>query len=147
MNVLLAYAAGWGWWWWWVAIAILIWLLFIPPFGYGNRWYTTYRDRYGRTIVADETGMPVATSSATRGTVPPTNWHLIEERFVHSPSAGAVEADHTVHSMMPATPPADVAAEYQAAHEIVLRDAQGQASTDDLHTAMRRFAALYQRLA
>ncbi len=131
---MLAYAWFAWWWWWWIAI-IFLWLIFIPPFGYGARWYTTYRGR--------RFGDPYA------GVVQPgiSPWASIESRFIDAPAAALTQADLTVTPLVEAAGrDSPTVADYRTAHEIMLKDQRGEASADDQRRAMQLYRSVYQRL-
>lgn len=89
-------------------------------------------------------------------------WNEQQARFVDEPKAAVVEADHLVEEVMKERGypvgefeqrAADVSVDhprlienYRAAHEITLREQQGQASTEDLRAAMIYFRDLFREL-
>jgi FtsZ-interacting cell division protein ZipA len=89
-------------------------------------------------------------------------WLAVQARFVDDPSAAVRDADTLVGRVMEARGypvgdfeqrAADVSVDhpavlehYRAAHEIALRHAQGQASTEDLRQAMVHYRALCAEL-
>lgn len=89
-------------------------------------------------------------------------WQAVQARFVDDPSAAVRDADTLVGRVMEARGypvgdfeqrAADVSVDhpavlehYRAAHEIALRHAQGQASTEDLRQAMVNYRALSAEL-
>jgi len=89
-------------------------------------------------------------------------WRAVQARFVDDPSAAVRDADTLVGRVMEARGypvgdfeqrSADVSVDhptvlehYRAAHEIALRHAQGQASTEDLRQAMVNYRALVAEL-
>jgi len=89
-------------------------------------------------------------------------WNEVQSRFIDDPPAGVNLADSLVAVVMQARgyPIADferqaadlsvdhpvVAENYPKAHEIALRQGRGEASTEDLHTAMAHYGALFQEL-
>lgn len=89
-------------------------------------------------------------------------WNEQQARFVDEPKAAVVEADHLVEEVMRERGypvgefeqrAADVSVDhprvvenYRAAHEIALRDQRGQASTDDLRSAMLYYRDLFREL-
>lgn len=89
-------------------------------------------------------------------------WRAVQARFVDDPSTAVGDADTLVGRVMEARGypvgdfeqrAADVSVDhptvlehYRAAHEIALRHAQGQASTEDLRQAMVDYRALFAEL-
>jgi hypothetical protein len=89
-------------------------------------------------------------------------WLAIQARFVDDPKASVVEADHLVYDLMAKRgyPMGDferraadisvdhpaVVANYRAARAIALRDERGEASTEELRTAVVHYRALFQEL-
>jgi len=89
-------------------------------------------------------------------------WRTTQERFVDDPHGAAVEADHLVLGVMRARGyPAegidqrgddisvdypDLVANYRSAHDVAVRQATGEASTEDLRHAMRHYRALFDEL-
>jgi hypothetical protein len=90
------------------------------------------------------------------------SWRAIQSKFVDDPSSSLAEADHLLGRVMQARgyPPSDfenraleisvdhaaVVDNYRAGHEIVLRQAQRQATTEDLRKAMVHYRALFDDL-
>jgi hypothetical protein len=89
-------------------------------------------------------------------------WHSLQSRFVDDPKGAVTEADELVSSLMQTRgyPLADfnqraadisvdhprVVANYRSAHEIALRLGKGEASTEDLRTAMIHYRSLFEEL-
>jgi hypothetical protein len=89
-------------------------------------------------------------------------WHSLQSRFVDDPKRSVTEADELVSSLMQTRgyPVADfnqraadisvdhprVVANYRSAHEIALRLGKGEASTEDLRTAMIHYRSLFDEL-
>jgi hypothetical protein len=89
-------------------------------------------------------------------------WHSLQSRFVDDPKGAVTEADELVSSLMQTRgyPVADfdqraadisvdhprVVANYRSAHEIALRLGKGDASTEDLRTAMIHYRSLFEEL-
>jgi hypothetical protein len=89
-------------------------------------------------------------------------WHALQSRFVDDPKGAVTEADELVSSLMQTRgyPVADfnqraadisvdhprVVANYRSAHEIALRLGTGDASTEDLRTAMIHYRSLFEEL-
>jgi hypothetical protein len=89
-------------------------------------------------------------------------WHSLQSRFVDDPKGTVTEADELVSSLMQTRgyPVADfdqraadisvdhprVVANYRSAHEIALRLGNGEASTEDLRTAMIHYRSLFDEL-
>src|SRR5579859_302688 len=89
-------------------------------------------------------------------------WRVIQARFVDDPVGAVDQADQIIGEVMqvrgyPVTDfeqrAADVSVEhpnvvsnYRAAHAIALRAKRGEASTDELRTALIHFRALFQEL-
>lgn len=90
------------------------------------------------------------------------SWRVIQAKFVDDPSRALAEADQLLGRVMQARgyPPTDfenraleisvdhaaVVDNYRAGHEIVLRNAQRQATTEDLRKAMVHYRALFDEL-
>jgi hypothetical protein len=90
------------------------------------------------------------------------SWRTIQAKFVDDPSRSLAEADQLLGRVMQARgyPPSDfenraleisvdhapVVENYRAGHEIVLRQAQRQATTEDLRKAMVHYRALFDEL-
>ncbi|KAB2970039.1 MAG: hypothetical protein F9K18_00315 [Thermoanaerobaculia bacterium] len=90
------------------------------------------------------------------------SWQTIQARFVDGPAGAVAEADQLLGDVMstrgyPASNFEQRAADlsvnhpvvlekYRAAHEIALRQAKGQASTEDLRQAMIHYRALFEEL-
>lgn len=89
-------------------------------------------------------------------------WRLVQSRFVDYPKGAVTEADELVSSLMKARgyPIADfdqraadisvdhprVVENYRSAHGIALRLGRGEASTEDLRTAMIHYRSLFEEL-
>jgi hypothetical protein len=89
-------------------------------------------------------------------------WHSLQSRFVDDPKGAVTEADTLVSSLMQTRgyPVADfnqraadvsvdhprVVANYRSAHEVALRLGKGEASTEDLRTAMIHYRSLFEEL-
>lgn len=89
-------------------------------------------------------------------------WALVQSRFVDYPKGAVTEADELVSSLMKARgyPVADfdqraadisvdyprVVENYRSAHGTALRLGRGQASTEDLRTAMIHYRSLFEEL-
>lgn len=89
-------------------------------------------------------------------------WHSLQSRFVDDPNGAVTEADELVSTLMQTRgyPVADfnqraadisvdhprVVASYRSAHEIALRLGKGEASTEDLRTAMLHYRSLFEEL-
>jgi hypothetical protein len=90
-------------------------------------------------------------------------WRAAQERFVDDPRSAMAEADQLVHTAMKTRGypiagefderAADLSVEhpgvvehYRAGHAIVIRDANNQASTEDLRVAMKHYRALFEDL-
>lgn len=89
-------------------------------------------------------------------------WHALQSCFVDDPNAAVTEADALVSLVMQTRgyPVADftqraadmsvdhpaVVANYRSAHQIALRLGKGEASTEDLRTAMIHYRSLFQEL-
>lgn len=89
-------------------------------------------------------------------------WQTEQTRFVDDPRAAVARADELVRAAMQAQgypvgnfdqAAADLSvdhprevANYRAAHEIALRDADGKASTEDLRRAMQHYRSLFEDL-
>jgi hypothetical protein len=90
------------------------------------------------------------------------SWHRVQARFVDEPRGAVTEADQLLGDVMSTRgyPVSDfeqrsadmsvdharVVENYRAAHEIALRHAQGQASTEDLRQAMIHYRTLFDEL-
>ena len=90
------------------------------------------------------------------------SWHRIQARFVDGPAGAVTEADQLLGDVMSARgyPMSDfeqraadisvdhplVLENYRAAHQIALRQTQGQASTEDLRQAMIHYRTLFDEL-
>jgi hypothetical protein len=90
------------------------------------------------------------------------SWGKIQARFVDGPGAAVTDADRLLGDVMstrgyPVSEfeqrAADISVDhplvlenYRAAHEIALRQAKGQASTEDLRQAMIHFRTLFEEL-
>jgi hypothetical protein len=91
-----------------------------------------------------------------------SSWKSVQARFVDSPGGAVTEADQLVRDVMSARgyPVSDfeqraadisvdhpkVMKNYRAAHEIALRQTNGQAETEDLRQAMIHYRALFEEL-
>jgi hypothetical protein len=89
-------------------------------------------------------------------------WESVQSCFVDSPKVAAAEADDLVFAVMKARsyPVSDfdqraadisvdhprVVENYRSAHEIALRVAKGQATTEDRRTAMIHYRCLFEEL-
>ena len=90
------------------------------------------------------------------------SWRRVQARFVDEPRGAVTEADQLLGDVMSTRgyPVSDfeqrtadisvdypkVVENYRAAHEIALRHAQGQASTEDLRQAMIHYRTLFDEL-
>ena len=90
------------------------------------------------------------------------SWRRVQARFVDEPNGAVTESDQLLGDVMSARgyPVSDfeqrtadisvnhprVVENYRAAHEIGLRHAQGQASTEDLRQAMIHYRTLFDEL-
>jgi hypothetical protein len=90
------------------------------------------------------------------------SWRRVQARFVDDPKSAVTEADQLLGDVMSTRgyPVSDfeqrtadisvdhprVVENYRAAHEIALRHAQGQASTEDLRQAMIHYRTLFVEL-
>jgi len=90
------------------------------------------------------------------------SWRRVQARFVDDPNGAVTEADQLLGDVMSTRgyPVSDfeqrtadisvdypkVVENYRAAHEIALRHAQGQASTEDLRQAMIHYRTLFVEL-
>ena len=90
------------------------------------------------------------------------SWRAIQAKFVDDPAGAFLQADQLLGAVMSARgyPPTDfdnrateisvdhasVVDEYRAGHEIALRHAQKQASTEDLRRGMVHYRALFEEL-
>jgi hypothetical protein len=90
-------------------------------------------------------------------------WRAAQERFVDDPRGSVADADRLVHEAMKLRgyPLAGefqeregdlsvdhpiVVEHYRAAHAIAMRDGRGQATTEDLRTAMKHYRTLFEDL-
>src|SRR5450755_1995351 len=89
-------------------------------------------------------------------------WESVQSRFVDSPKGAVTEADDLVASLMKTRgyPVSDfdqraadisvdhprVVENYRSAHEIALRLGRGEASTEDMRTAMIHYRSLFDEL-
>ena len=89
-------------------------------------------------------------------------WSRVQARFVDGPGGAVTDADQLLRDVMSARgyPVSDfeqraadisvdhplVLENYRAAHQIALRQAQGQASTEDLRQAMIHYRTLFEEL-
>jgi hypothetical protein len=92
-----------------------------------------------------------------------SEWQVVQSRFVDYPKGAVTEADELVCSLMktrgyPVTDfdqrAADISVDhplvvenYRSAHQIALRLSRGEASTEDLRTAMIHYRSLFDELA
>ena len=90
------------------------------------------------------------------------SWRKVQSRFVDGPAGAVAEADQLLGDVMSTRgyPVSDfeqraadisvdhplVLANYRTAHEIALRQAQGQANTEDLRLAMIHYRTLFDEL-
>src|SRR5271155_4867265 len=90
------------------------------------------------------------------------SWSKVQARFVDGPGGAVMEADQLLGDVMSMRgyPVSDfeqraadisvdhplVLANYRAAHEIAVRQTQGQASTEDLRKAMIHYRTLFEEL-
>lgn len=91
-----------------------------------------------------------------------TDWRVVQSRFVENPRAAVNDADALVTRLMQTRgypvsefnqQAADLSVDhprvvdnYRAAHEITLRDRQGEATTEDLRSAMLYYRTLFNEL-
>lgn len=129
-HVFPAYVYG-GWWWWWWIIILFVWLLVLPPFGYGRRWYGVYRTRYGS---------PAAFAYMEQ-------WQAVEARFIDSPAAAVQEADAIVSNMLRGNNDPALANDYRTAHAVTDKARNGEATTDELRGAMLAFRAIFEHFS
>lgn len=89
-------------------------------------------------------------------------WRAVQAKFVDDPKGAVTDADGLINEVMDArgypvsnfeTAAADLSVNharvvdnYRAAHEIALRHARGQASTEDLRQAMVYYRSLFEEL-
>jgi hypothetical protein len=89
-------------------------------------------------------------------------WRVVQERFVDDPRQSVAEADQLINEALRARgfpmgdfeqQAADISVEhpqvvedYRAAHEVAVRDGQGQANTEDLRLAMRHYRDLFEHV-
>ena len=90
-------------------------------------------------------------------------WQATQARFVDEPNRAVAEADELVHQAMKARGypigghfeerVADISVDhphvvehYRAAHAIAVRDARGEANTEDLRQAMKHYRELFEDL-
>jgi hypothetical protein len=92
-----------------------------------------------------------------------SEWQAVQSRFVDYPKGAVTEADELVCSLMktrgyPVTDfdqrAADISVDhplvvenYRSAHQVALRLSRGEASTEDLRTAMIHYRSLFDELA
>jgi hypothetical protein len=90
------------------------------------------------------------------------SWHVVQARFVDGPAGAVTEADRLLSDVMSTRgyPVSDfeqraadisvdhplVLENYRTAHEIALRQTQGQANTEDLRQAMVHYRTLFEEL-
>lgn len=105
---------------------------------------------------------PLTTLSAADRDRFQQSWRKIQATFVDDPSRALTEADQLIGTVMVARgyPPSDfenraaeisvdhatVVEHYRAGHEIALRHAQRQATTEDLRKGMIHYRALFEEL-
>ena len=130
LRFLLGYWYGWGWGWWWIVPLFFIWLVFLPPLAWGNRWYGRRYSGYEATAAAP----PIA-----------PEWESVESRFVESPKDGVAGADRVVTSML--SNRGTSFEDYRSAHQVAQKAQRGEADDRELRSAMRTFRSLYLRLA
>ncbi len=91
-----------------------------------------------------------------------SEWQVVQSRFVDYPKGAVTEADELVCSLMQARgyPVTDfdqraadisvdhprVVENYRSAHDIALRLGRGEASTEDMRTAMIHYRSLFDEL-
>ncbi|MGA7614630.1 MAG: hypothetical protein WBX15_05550 [Thermoanaerobaculia bacterium] len=91
-----------------------------------------------------------------------TSWHSVQARFVDTPGGAVAEADQLLRDVMSVRgyPMSDfeqraadisvdhpnVMTNYRAAHEIAVRQTNGQAGTEDLRQAMIHYRSLFEEL-
>ncbi|MGD0892042.1 MAG: hypothetical protein ABR923_10945 [Terracidiphilus sp.] len=89
-------------------------------------------------------------------------WEVVQSRFVDQPRAAATEADELVNSLLQARGyptatfeerAADISVNhallvgpYRSAHEVTLRAARNEATTEELRTAIIHYRALFDEL-
>jgi hypothetical protein len=139
MGVLFAeilFAAwGWGgywwWWWWWIVLVFFLWAIFLPPFGWGRRWYGGYRSN----------AVGVANSPLL------SEWQAVESQFVDSPANAVTLADQLVtNAAAQSGARLSASAQYQQAHAIAVKAQSGQADDRELRQAMMLYRSLLQQL-
>jgi hypothetical protein len=131
----------WGWWWWWwiAIVVIFLWLLFLPPFSYGPRWYGGY-------------GMRNIPPTGTAPGVPPMGaadsmqWQSVENQYAESPSAAVLEADRLVTPLVSGTSEPAVADQYRHAHAVAERAQRGEATEPEINAAMNEYRTIFHTL-
>jgi len=138
---------------------------FGPEYDRAVSQYGGHRDRAEAELVARQEHVeslnirPLAPADRTRFE---QEWRATQARFVDEPIVATADADRLVADLMRArgypvrdfeqraadisVNYPDVVTNYRAAHAISVASAQGQASTEDLRTAMIHYRALYDEL-
>lgn len=124
------YGGGWGWWWWWIALIIFFWLIFLPPWGYGRRWYAGRGTTAVGSYSGEDSGM---------------RWQAVEAHFVDSPTAAVAEADAIVARLLRGRKDDALNADYRAAHD-TLQQAGSGADTDSLRRTMLAYRSIFERV-
>lgn len=142
LRPILAYGWYWGWWWWWWVILIFFfWWLLLPPFGWGRRWYGTYRSRYGTPVPGAPAGMVPDESGYA------VQWHSIESEFIESPGKAVADADRLVSELLAERGrPQAYAQQYADAHAIALKNQRGEATPEELRAAMLAYRTVFEQL-
>lgn len=125
------YGLAWGFWWWWIVVLFFIWLIFLPPFGWGSRWASSYR---GNTSMYPP--QPVALDP---------EWKSAESHFIESPSEGVADANRIVTRLVDVKQNGPGLEGYRVGHEVAQQAQRGQANDRDLRAAMRAFRLLHAR--
>jgi hypothetical protein len=74
-------------------------------------------------------------------------WRATQERFLDDPHGAAVEADHLVLEVMRERGyPVEDVGSYRSAHDVAFGQSAGEATTEDLRSAMRGYRALFDEL-